>query len=155
MWRLFLGIQAGILVVYVMKNLRGSSPWYGIAMAVVALGSLVGSVAGPYAIRRFRLGSIALTGLALNFLAFVLLATIGDFHFAVVVLGVAYLVIYVALVALHTFRDRGTDPAVRGKVYGSITSILTPPAMISMILEGSSRIDSAWRPSSAHSEHAR
>ena len=135
-WRLFLGMQAGILVVYVMKNLRGSSASYGIAMAVVALGSLVGSVAGPYAIRRFRLGSIALTGLALNFLAFVLLATIGDFHFAVVVLGVAYLVIYVALVALHTLRDRGTDPAVRGKVYGSITSILTPPAMISMILGG-------------------
>jgi len=135
-WRLFLGMQSSILVVYVMKNLHGTSASYGIMMAVVALGSLVGSVASPYVIRRFRLGSIALIGLALHFLAFVLLATIGVFDYAVVVLGIAYIVFYAAIVALHTLRDRGTYPTVRGKVYGSITSILTPPAMLSMILGG-------------------
>ncbi|HWR31111.1 MAG TPA: hypothetical protein VN631_14890 [Negativicutes bacterium] len=39
-------------------------------------------------------------------------------------------------VGLHSLRDKATQADMRGRVYGSVSAILTPPAIVSMLAGG-------------------
>jgi predicted MFS family arabinose efflux permease len=134
LWRLFLGMQASLLVVYVTKVLGRSVADYGLAMAVVAVGSLAGSLAGPLALKALRPKYLAGAGICAHFLCFASLGVIVDYPAALASLGFGHCALYAAVVAVHSKRDHSTEPQQRGRVYGAVTAILTPPAIISMIV---------------------
>lgn len=136
LWRLFLGMQASLLVVYITKGLGRSSADYGFAMAVIAIGGLAGSLAGPFVLKRARLGYIAGAGLGLHFLCFAALGAIGEYPWALAALGIGHFALYAAVVALHSKRDAVTEPSQRGRIFGANTAALTPAAVVSMVVGG-------------------
>lgn len=134
LWRLFLGMQTSLLVVYITKALGRTVADYGLAMAVVAAGSLTGSLAGPIALKTLKPKVLAGLGLGAHFLCFAALGFIGDYAAALAALGVGHCALYAAVVVVHVKRDRSAKPQQRGKIYGAVTAILTPPAIVSMIV---------------------
>jgi MFS transporter, DHA3 family, macrolide efflux protein len=136
LWRLFLGMQASLLVVYVTDFLGRSVSDYALAMAIIAAGGLVGSLSGPLMLKVLRPRHLAGAGVCLHFLCFAALGLITEYPFALVALGFGHFALYAAVVALHSKRDASTRQPQRGRVYGAVTAMLTPPAVISMVVGG-------------------
>jgi predicted MFS family arabinose efflux permease len=126
-------MQLSLFVVYVTHHLGRSEAEYGVFMTAVALGSLVGSVIGPFVARIFDEKRLIMAGLVLHYAAFSALGLIADYQVA---LAVAFCVFYVTIVGIHSLRDRSTRADVRGRVYGASTSIFTPPTIVSILVGG-------------------
>lgn len=135
-WRLFLGLQVSLLVVYVKTFLAGNDAQYGVFMTLIGLGSVLGSLAGSWLGKFFSREKILTGGLALHYVTFAALGLIRQFYPACVVGFVSFAAFYAALVFIHTARDTGTPPAVRARVYGTVTAIITFPAIVSMLAGG-------------------
>ncbi len=135
-WRLFLGLQVSLFVVYVKSFLSRGDTAFGIFMAVVGVGSIVGSIAGPGLVNKLGNRRIVNWGLGGHYLLFALLGFIRSYELAVATVFFCYLLLYASVVGFHSLRDMATSLALRGRVYGSITAIVTPPALISMLLGG-------------------
>jgi DHA3 family macrolide efflux protein-like MFS transporter len=136
MWALSLRLQLPLFVVYVKTSLGGGDPEYGLFMAVVGLGSILGSLAGPWLMKRGNPMALAMAGLTVHYASFVLLGLVDSFFFALAAVFGGYVFFYAALVGLHSLRDRSTAADLRGRVYGSVTAILTPAAIVSMLAGG-------------------
>lgn len=135
-WRLFLGLQVSLLVIYVKDALHGSNAQYGIFAALIGVGSLAGSCLGPVVARRVDAVPLIRFGLSAHYAAFILLALCTHFATALTIVFVAYLVFYATLVGLHALRDRITHAEIRSSAYGTVTAILTPAAIASMLAGG-------------------
>jgi MFS family permease len=85
-------------------------------------------------------------GLGLHFASFAMLGLVGQFQYACVLGFISFAAFYASLVSLHTLRDAGTHPSVRGRVYGTVTAIITLPAIVSMLVGGylAQRIGANW-----------
>lgn len=145
-WRLFLGLQTSLFIVYVRGLLARSDADYGLFLTVLGCGSMLGSLIGPR-VRAWAAGparpgkprgpiTFLFWGLGIHFITFALLGVIGDFHWALLTVFLSFTAFYTCVVSLHTLRDQGTKPEMRGKVYGSVTALLTLPAVISMLAGG-------------------
>ena len=55
---------------------------------------------------------------------------------AVIIILLSFAVFYAVLVGLHSLRDQSTNINFRGRIYGSVTAVTTPPAIISMLVGG-------------------
>lgn len=135
-WRLFLGLQVSLLVIYVKDAVHGSNAQYGVFAALIGVGSLAGSCLGPLVARKVGAVSLIRYGLSAHYAGFVLLAMCTHFSAALAIAFVAYLVFYATLVGLHALRDRITHAQFRGSAYGTVTAILTPAAIASMLAGG-------------------
>lgn len=135
-WRLFLGLQLSLLVVYVKDALHGSNAQYGVFAALIGVGSLAGSCLGPIVARKVKAVPLIRYGLSAHYAAFVLLGLCTHFAAALAIVFVAYLVFYATLVGLHAMRDRITHAQIRSSAYGTVTAILTPAAIASMLVGG-------------------
>lgn len=135
-WRFFLGMQASLFVVYVKSHLGLDDSSYGIFMTVIGVGSLVGSYLGPRLASRFEIHRIIVWGLTCHYLTFSALGIINNFYLSLAVIFLSFLVFYVTIVGVHSKRDKATEVRLRGRVYGCITAIITPPALISMLSGG-------------------
>ncbi len=135
-WRLFLGLQYSLFIVYVTKSLGQTEVQYGYFMTVVALGSLAGSFVGLFINKKVNDHVLVVVGLSLHFISFLILGMITHYSIALILIFISYSIFYVTVVGVHSLRDRTTQVNIRGRVYGSITSLLTPPAIISMLLGG-------------------
>jgi MFS family permease len=136
LWRLFIGLQISLFVVYIKEYLGGTDAEYGLFMTAIGLGSILGSLAGPRVVRRFRNATLVFWGLLLHYACFTLLGMLHDFNIALVVVFIGYVIFYATLVGLHSLRDSATHIEMRGRVYGSVTACLTPPAIFSMLAGG-------------------
>lgn len=135
-WRLFLGLQVSLFVVYVTNYLGQTQTQYGFFMSIIALGSLVGSLIGPFIATKVKNDLLMTVGLSLHFLSFVMLGLIKHYSISLVVMFISFAIFYVTVVGIHSLRDKSTQASIRGRVYGSITCLLAPPAMISMLAGG-------------------
>lgn len=135
-WRLFLGLQVSLLVVYVKSFLGHDNAAYGIFMTCIGLGSITGSWLGPKIAKKIDSTGLGLWGLGAHYLTFSLLGLIHDFYAALATAFVSYAFFYLTLVGIHSLRDRASKVDIRGRVYGSITAILTPSGLVSMLLGG-------------------
>lgn len=133
LWRLFIGLQISLFVVYIKDFLGGSDTEYGLFMTTIGLGSIFGSLLGPWVVRQLRYSTLVFWGLLLHYSCFTVLGFLHDFRAALVVAFLGYVTFYATLVGLHSLRDKATRIDMRGRVYGSVTSVLTPPAIISML----------------------
>lgn len=136
LWRLFFGLQVSLFVIYVKSFLSGSDTDYGMFMTVIGLGSIAGSLAGPWLARNVPYFSLIFWGISLHYASFMLLGILQTFYLALAVIFVSYVVFYATLVGLHSSRDKATAIDIRGRVYGSVTAFMTPPAIISMLAGG-------------------
>jgi MFS family permease len=136
LWALFLRLQLPLFVVYVKASLGGGDPEYGLFMTAAGLGSILGSLGGPWLMKRGDHLTVALAGLTIHYASFILLGFTHAFHLALAAVFGGYIFFYAALVGLHSLRDRATGADIRGRVYGSVTAVLTPAALISMIAGG-------------------
>jgi len=133
LWALFLRLQLPLFVVYVKAHLGGGDPEYGLFMTVAGLGSILGSLAGPWLMRGRNHLTVAMAGLTVHYASFVLLGLVNSFAVALAAVFGGYVFFYAALVGLHSLRDRATAGDIRGRVYGSVTAVLTPSAILSML----------------------
>lgn len=135
-WRLFLGLQISIFVVYVKSYFGLGSTAYGVFLTCVGVGSILGSIMGPKIVKVFEPTKLIMWGMGAHYLTFAALGVINIFSVALVTVLLSYVTFYATLVGIHSIRDRSTESAIRGRVYGSITAILTPPGIASMLLGG-------------------
>jgi Na+/melibiose symporter-like transporter len=132
----FLGFLPTLLVVLITGKLGGTKADYGIALTAAALGSLAGSLAGPAITRLMGRRRVFGLGLGLHFLTFALLGLVHSRAAAVALLAVGSFALYVAAIVVHAKRDMVTELPVRGRVYGSNTTLQTLPSLLSMVLAG-------------------
>lgn len=132
-WRLFFGLQVSLFVVYVQSYLNLGSPEYGFFMTCVGIGSLLGGFIGLKVAPRVDGYRLMLWGLSFHFLSFTFLGVINSYYVAIVTQIISYALLYMSIVGTHTIRDTAVKAGMRGRVMGSITAIVAPPAIISMI----------------------
>jgi DHA3 family macrolide efflux protein-like MFS transporter len=135
-WRLFLGLQISLFVVYVKSYFSLGSSAYGLFLTCAGLGSIAGSMIGPNIVKRVEPAKLIMWGMGVHYLTFAALGMIGNFSVALVTVLVSYAMFYSTLVGIHSIRDSVTRSEIRGRVYGSITAILTPAGIASMLLGG-------------------
>lgn len=133
-WRLFLGLQISLFVVYAKEALACDNGQYGVFAALIGVGSIAGSLVGPFVSRRMRPSRMIAVGLSVHYGSFILLGLCNDYLAALEIVFASYLVFYATIVGMHSVRDRMTPAAIRGGAYGTVTAMLTPPAIISMIV---------------------
>ena len=136
LWRLFLGLQLSIFIVYIQSFLGKGEALYGLFMTIIGIGSLIGSFCGPWIVKKVNVHTVMAMGLLFHYATFASLGFINNYYFASIIAFISFLVFYLTLVSLHSIRDRFTESLFRGRVYGSVSAFLTPPAIISMILGG-------------------
>lgn len=136
LWRLFIGLQISLFVVYVKAFLAGNDADYGLFMTAVGVGSIGGSFIGPWLVKRMNHSKMINWGMSLHYVSFMLLGVIHNYFLALSVVILSYVIFYATLVGIHSIRDKTTRVDLRGRVYGSVTAILTPAAIISMLLGG-------------------
>lgn len=136
LWRLFLGLQLSLFVVYITSYLAQNNSKYGLFMTTIALGSIFGSLVRPLIIKRLKATTLSIWGLSIHYCTFAALGLINNYYTALITAFVSYAAFYIALVGLHSLRDRSTIPASRGRVYGLVTMILAVFAIISMLAGG-------------------
>ncbi|HWQ29571.1 MAG TPA: hypothetical protein VN549_01165 [Negativicutes bacterium] len=81
-WRLFLALQLSLFVIYIKTCLSGSSEQYGVFMTVMGLGSMAGSLVGPYAAGHLSIKRLIAAGLGLHCLSFAALIVSTSLIFA-------------------------------------------------------------------------
>lgn len=136
LWRLFIGLQISLFVVYIKAHLAGSDANYGMFMTAVGVGSILGSIAGPWLVKRMPYSTLVFWGMSIHYVSFILLGLLRDYNIALLVVLLSYVVFYATLVGLHSLRDKATQVEMRGRVYGSVSAILTFPAIVSMLVGG-------------------
>ncbi len=134
LWRLFLGCQLPLFVVYVKQFLGRGSDGYGIFMTLAGAGSILGSVLGPRLAAKFDRRKLILWGLAAHYVTFASLGVTRSFDATLVLVTVSFACFYATIVSTHSLRDQATPIEYRGRVYGSITGILTPAALASFLV---------------------
>ncbi|MGE5677075.1 MAG: MFS transporter [Pseudomonadota bacterium] len=135
-WRLFLALQLSLFVIYIKTCLSGSSEQYGVFMTVLGLGSIAGSLLGPYAAGHLSIKRLITSGLGLHYLSFAALGFSKSYFLSLCIIFLSYTVFYLTLVGMHSLRDRITYLDIRSSAYGTVTAVLTPAAIISMLAGG-------------------
>ena len=133
-WRLFLGLQVPLFVVFVKSFLEMNDTAYGLFLASIGIGSILGSIMGPKLAKKTDAKKMINFGLGSHYLLFALLGLTQSFYSALVLVFAGFVVFYATVVAIHSIRDEVTRVDVRGRVYGSINAILAPPGIISMVV---------------------
>jgi MFS family permease len=136
LWRLCVGLQVSLFVVYVKEFLGRGSDGYGIFMTLIGAGSVVGSLVGPRIASRFDPRKVVFVGLIAHYASFAVLGLTRDFQVATATATLSFLIFYATTVSTHSIRDSVTPVEYRGRVYGCIVAVLTPAALVS-ILAGS------------------
>jgi DHA3 family macrolide efflux protein-like MFS transporter len=133
LWRLFLGCQLPLFVVYVKQFLGRGSDGYGIFMTLAGVGSVLGSALGPRLAATFDRRKLVLWGLAAHYVTFAFLGISRSFAVSLALATISFAFFYMTIVSTHSLRDQATPIEYRGRVYGSITGILTPAALVSFL----------------------
>lgn len=146
LWRLFLGLQVSLLIVYVKSFLNGNDAQYGYFITLLSVGSILGSFLGSWLIKRVGEKTIITYGLCLHYGTFAALGLTRQYSAACLVIFISFIAFYATLVCMHTVRDRETHSSIRGRVYGTVTALLNPPAILSMLVGGylAERISVNW-----------
>jgi len=135
-WRLFLGLQLSLFVIYVKSYLNCTSEQYGFFVTLAGAGSIVGSLLGPTVAKLVKPAWLIAGGLSLHNASFALLGLCKDYALSLVIVFVSFVVFYLTLVTLHSVRDRITPFEIRASAYGTTTAILTPAAIVSTLAGG-------------------
>jgi MFS transporter, DHA3 family, macrolide efflux protein len=121
-WRLALGFQGSLYVVLVARAFDGGTVEYGTMMTAFSVASLAGSLAGPFAARRWDRRGVVIAGLAVSFTASAGLGLAPAYSLVLALGAVSQFALYGAAVSIHSLRDGATPPDRRGRVFGCVTA---------------------------------
>jgi len=133
LWRLCLGCQIPLFVVYVKQFLGKGSGDYGIFMTMAGVGSVLGSILGPRLAAKIDRRRLILWGLTAHYATFASLGISRSFPMALTLVTISFAFFYATIVSTHSLRDQGTSIEYRGRVYGFIVAALTPAALVSFL----------------------
>jgi DHA3 family macrolide efflux protein-like MFS transporter len=136
-WRLFLGLQLSLFVIYIKDYLSGTDKQYGYFITAMGIGSIIGSLLAPYVTKFMKQGRMIILGLTLHYASFIALGVCRSYYGALCIIFFGYMIFYITLVVMHSIRDITTPNHIRSSAYGTTTTILTPPAIVSMLVGGS------------------
>jgi len=132
----FTGFMQSLLIVIFVGRLGGSDADYGLAMTAAALGSLAGSLCGPFAARALPRRIAAGAGLGAYFACLASLGIVGSLPAAMAILTMGSVALYSAAIVLHSERDAATELGTRGRVYGANTTVQTVSSLVSILVGG-------------------
>lgn len=132
-WRLFLGMQLPLFVILIKTEFSATNAQYGIFMTMLGVGSIAGSLIGPSIAKHVKSFKIIALGLSLHYMSFAALGFCRNYWQSLLVIFASYMIFYITLVTIHSLRDCVTAFDIRGSVYGTVTALLTPPAILSML----------------------
>ncbi len=135
-WRLFLGLQLSLFVIYIKSFLNCTSEQYGFFVTLMGAGSIAGSLLGPYAEKRIKAIWLIAGGLGLHYASFAFLGLCRYYYLSLFIVFVSYAIFYMTLVTMHSVRDRITPFEIRASAYGTTTAMLTPAAILSILAGG-------------------
>lgn len=133
-WKIFLGLQVSLFIVYVKSSLSMGDAEFGIFMSIIGFGSIIGSIFGPMLFKKFDYHRLIIIGLIIHSLSFTLLGLINNYNLALIVVSSSFAIFYFTVVGLHSLRDNSINSDFRGRVYGSVSAILTIPGIVSMLI---------------------
>ncbi|MFZ3130987.1 MAG: MFS transporter [Desulfosporosinus sp.] len=133
---LFLGLQTSSFVIYIKSYLARGDTDYGLFLTVIGVGSLLGSILGPWVAKRIKSSFLTIGGLGFSYGANSLLGLNSSYPIALIIVFFSFLVFYITVVALHSLRDKAITTNIRGNIYGSVIALLTIPSIISMLAGG-------------------
>jgi MFS transporter, DHA3 family, macrolide efflux protein len=136
LWRVCFGYQSGLLVVYVDEALGKGSLEFGVLTAAMAVGSILGGLAGPMFSKWLPTRPVTKVGMTVYFALTGGLGLISSYPLALADVVAANFALYVVAVAVHSARDRLIPADCRGRIIGSNTLITAVPALVSMLLGG-------------------
>ena len=132
-WRLCLGLQLSLFIIYVQSYLNCTSRQYGFFITMMGLGSIAGSMLGPYISKKAKASTLIVGGLSLHYASFMLLGLCGNYSMSLLIVFIGFAALYTTLVSLHSLRDIITPFEIRSSAYGTVTAVLTPAAILSML----------------------
>jgi len=135
-WRLFLGLQFSLFIIYIRSFLNCSSEQYGFFVTLMGAGSIVGSLIGPYAADWLKQSRLIAGGLSIHYISFALLGICENYYLSLFIIFTSYAVFYMTMVTIHSIRDRVTPFEIRASAYGTTTAILTPAVIVSTLAGG-------------------
>jgi predicted MFS family arabinose efflux permease len=135
-WRLFLGLQTSLFVVYVVSYLGQRMEQYGYFMACAGVGSIAGSLLGGLIARRADKTRLTRLGLSFHYAIFAVLGFVPNFELALGAVFLSFLFFYLAVVAIHSIRDEATSAEMRGRVMGSVIAVIAPSSILSFLIGG-------------------
>ncbi|MFH1932172.1 MAG: MFS transporter [Pseudomonadota bacterium] len=133
-WRLFLGYQLSLFVVYVETTLGQQDTQYGIFMSMVATGSIIGSFLGSKISKIMDHRRLIHWGIGAHYLSFVLLGLIDNYTAALVTVFLSFMIFYATIVGVHSQRDKEIRTDLRGRIAGSTIAATSIAAVISVLV---------------------
>jgi DHA3 family macrolide efflux protein-like MFS transporter len=131
---LFLGSQIPLYIVYIKTFLRGSTEDYSLFMTILGIGGVIGSFLAGGIENFLKRKTIIYGGLGASYLSFALLPIYPTFIFALIMMGLSNLFLYIAHVAIHSDVQKMTPDEIRGKVFASTPLLSIPIGLISIFV---------------------
>jgi NRE family putative nickel resistance protein-like MFS transporter len=131
---LFLASQLPLFIVYIKTFLGGSTEDYSLFMTTLAIGGAVGSFIAGGIENFLSRKTMIYGGLGASYLSFALLPLCPTLLFALIMMGVSNLSLFIAHVAIHSDIQRMTPDEIRGKVFASSPILLIPIGLISVFI---------------------
>ena len=133
---LFYGMILPILVVMAYGPLRGGAVGYGLIEAAVGAGAIIGALAAPRTIRRFRAGMLIILGTLGVGITSVLAGLTTALWLAILILfvqGVANMIYYVPMISL---TQRQAPDYMRGRVMSTRFLLVQAGLLVGMAISG-------------------
>jgi MFS family permease len=130
----FLASQLPLFIVYIKTFLGGSTKDYSLFMTTLAIGGAVGSFIAGGVENFLSRKKMIYGGLGASYLSFALLPLSPTLLFALIMMGLSNLCLYVAHVAIHSDVQRMTPDEIRGKVFASSPILLVPIGLVSVFV---------------------
>ncbi len=116
---LFMGMTFPTLVVLAYQNLHAGASGYGFLEAVIGAGAILGALAAPQLMSRYRAGVLILLGVAGFGLSYALTGFLQNFGAALIFLFACGAASTVYLVPLISVTQREAPDYIRGRVMSS------------------------------------
>jgi len=131
---LFLASQLPLFIVYIKTFLGGSTEDYSLFMTTLAIGGAMGSFIAGGIENFLSRKTMIYGGLGASYLCFALLPLYPTLLFALIMMGLSNLSLYIAHVAIHSDIQRMTPDEIRGKVFASSPILLIPIGLLSIFV---------------------
>jgi MFS family permease len=131
------GMESGVLVLLATKVWGVRVGAYGLFLAVIAVGNLVGSVVTDRVVKRFGSAQTLVGAAVVSGIAYLLMASANSWHLASPASVLGGVAVAVGSVCATSLRQRLTPPEVMGRVGAAYRGIVWGAAPVGAIAAGS------------------
>ena len=130
------GMESGVLVLLATKVWGIRTGAFGLFLAVIAVGNLLGSVSVDRLVRRFGSAQTLLGAAVVSGVGYLLMASAGGWHLAAPAAALVGVAVSVGSICAVALRQRLTPPEVMGRVGAAYRGIVWGAAPVGAIAAG-------------------